>query len=112
MGKGKLILFDVSLLKEKCFSIKNIGWLIKLRCNSVSINEKLLKFSSMCFIVVVQSWKSVKLKLTNGIINLYKSIRSTIKLIKSKYSVIRILYPSSKRLLRSWSRWNSDSSVE
>ena len=67
MGKGKLILFDVSLLKEKYFSIKHIGWLIKFRCNSVSINEALLELLSIYLIVVVQSWKSTTLKMMNGI---------------------------------------------
>ena len=57
----------MSLFKEKCVSIKNIGWLIKFRCNSVSINEELLELLSIYLIVVVQSWKSTTLKKMNGI---------------------------------------------
>ena len=88
MGKDKLILFDMSLLKEKCFSIKNIGWLIKFRCNSVSINEALLELLCIYLIVVVQSWKSTTLKMMNGIKDVYSSIRSTIKLLKSEYFAV------------------------
>ena len=57
----------MSLLKEKYVFIKNIGWLIKFRCNSVSINEALLELVSIYVIVVVQSWKSTTLKIMNGI---------------------------------------------
>ena len=66
--KGKLILFDVVLLKGKYLSINY--WLINKaygRCNIISINEELLELSSIYFIIVVQSWKSTKIKLTNGI---------------------------------------------
>ena len=90
MGKGKLILFDVSLLKETYFSIKNIGWLIKFRCNSVSINEALLELLSIYLIVIVQSLKSTTLKMMNGIKDVYICIRCTIKLLKSEYFAIRI----------------------
>ena len=55
------------LLKEKYFSIKNIGRLINFRCNSVSINEALLELLRINLIVVVQSWKSTPLKMVNGI---------------------------------------------
>ena len=65
--KGKLILFDMYLLKGKCVSIKHIGWLIKFRCNSVSINEALLELLSIYLIVVVQNWKSTTLKMMYGI---------------------------------------------
>ena len=75
-GKGKLILFDVSLLKEKYVSIKNIGWLIKFRCNSVSINEELLELLSIYLIVGVQSWKSTTLKIVNGIKDVCSRVRS------------------------------------
>ena len=67
LEKGKLILVDVSLLKDKYVSIKNIGWLIKFRYNSFSINEALLELLSIYLIVVVQSWKSTTLKMINGI---------------------------------------------
>ena len=70
----------MSLLKEKYFSIKHIGWLIKFRCNSVSINEVLLEFLSIYLIVVVQSWKNTTVKIMNGIKDVYNRIRSTIKL--------------------------------
>ena len=86
----------MSLLKEKCFSIKNIGWLIKFRYNSVSINEALLELLSIYLIVVVQSWKSATLKKMNGIKDVYSRIRSTIKLLKSEYFAIRIHFTGSK----------------
>ena len=70
----------MSLLKEKCFFIKIVGWLIKLRCNSVSINEEVLELSSIYLIVVVQSWKNTTVKIMNGIKDVYNRIRSTIKL--------------------------------
>ena len=57
----------VSLLKEKCASIKNMCWLIKFRCNSASINEALLELLSIYLIAVVQSWKSTTLKMMNEI---------------------------------------------
>ena len=95
MGKGKLILFDVSLLKKKYVSIKNIGSLIKFRCNSVSINEVLLELLRIYLIVVVQSWKSTTLKMMNGITDVYICIRSTIKLLKSEYFAIRIHFTGS-----------------
>ena len=95
MGKVKLILFDVPLLKE-FFSIKNIGWLIKFRYNSVSINEVLLELLRIYLIVVVQSWKSTTLKMMNGIKDVYICIRSTIKLLKSEYFAFRIHLIGSK----------------
>ena len=67
MGKGKLIIFDMSLLKENLSFIKNIGWLIKFRCNSALINQELFQLSSIHLIIVVKSWKSITLKRTNGI---------------------------------------------
>ena len=79
------MLFGLSLLKEKCFSIKNIGWLIKFRYNSVSINEALLELLSIHLIVVVQNWKSTTLKMMNGIKDVYSCIRITIKLLKSEF---------------------------
>ena len=95
MGKGKLILFDVSLLKEKYVSIKNIDWLIKFRCNSVSINEALLELLSIYLIVVVQSWKSTTLKMMNWIKDVYNHIWSTITLLKSEYFAIQIHFTGS-----------------
>ena len=96
MGKGKLILFDVSLLKEYWASMKNIGWLIKFRCNSVSISEVLLEMLSIYLIVVVQSWKSTTLKMMNGIKDVYSFLITTIKLLKSEYFAIRIHFIGSK----------------
>ena len=93
--KGKLILFDVSLLKEKYFFIKNISWLIKLRCNSVSINKALLELLSIYYIVVVQKWKSTTLKMMSGIKDVYNRIRRTIKLLKSEHFAIRIHFTVS-----------------
>ena len=72
----------MSLLKEKLFSMKNIGWLIKFRCNSVSIHEALLELLSIYLIVVVQSWKSTTLKIMNGI----KDVQS----YKKYYKIIEI----------------------
>ena len=80
----------MTLLKQKK-PIKYVGCLIKLRYNDVSINEELLELPSMYFIVVVQSWKITKLKMTNGIKNVYKRIRSTVKLLKSKYVTVQII---------------------
>ena len=68
------------LYSKKKNSIKNIGWLIQLRCNSVSINEKLLELSSIYFIVAVQSWKSTTLEMTNGIKNVYKKYYKIIEI--------------------------------
>ena len=73
----------MSLLKEKCVSIQNIGWLIKFRCNSVSINEPLLELLSIYLIVIIQSWKSTTLKMMNGIKDVYSRMRSTIILFHS-----------------------------
>ena len=96
MGKGKLVSYLMCLLKEKCISIKNIGWLIKFRCNSVSINEVLLELLSIYLIVVVQSWKSTTLKMMNGIRDVYSRIRSTIQLLKFEYFAIWIYFSGSK----------------
>ena len=85
----------MSLLKEKCVSIKNIGWLINFRCNSVSINEALLELLSIYYIVVVQSWKSTTLKMMNGIKDAYHRIRSTTKLLKFTYYSVHILFSGS-----------------
>ena len=72
-------------------------WLInKTRCNSDSINKELLQLSSFYLIVVVQSWKSTTLKMTDGINNLYKRIRNTIKLLKSKYFALQIIFTLAK----------------
>ena len=98
MGKGKLIIFDVSLLKEKCFFYKKYWLIIKFRYNSVSINEALLELLSIYLIVVVQSWKSTTLKMMNGIKDVYRPIRSNIKLLKSEHFPIRIHFTGSKEI--------------
>ena len=53
--------------QRKIFLLKIIGWLLKLRCNSILIHEELLELSGIHFIAVVQSWKSTTLKIMNGI---------------------------------------------
>ena len=67
----------MSLLEEKYFSINNIGWFLKFRYNSVSINKALLELLSIYLIVGVQSWKSTTLKSMNGIKDVYSRITST-----------------------------------
>ena len=88
MEKVKLILFDVSLLKEKYFLLKTIRSLINLRCNSVSINQNLLELLSIYFITAVHSWKSTTLKLTNKKKRIHP-YKKYYKLLVSKYSIVQ-----------------------
>ena len=77
------------------FLLKNIGWLIKLRYNSVSINKALLELLSIYLIVVVHSWKSTTLKMINVIKDVYNHIISAIQLLKSEYFAIRLHFTAS-----------------
>ena len=61
-------------------------------------NEALLELLSIYYIVVVQSWKSTKLKMMNGIKDVYHRIRSTTRLLKSEYFAIRIYFTGSRTI--------------
>ena len=61
------------------------------------MNEALLELISIYLLVIVQSWKGTTLKIMNGIKDVYNHIRSTIKLLKSKYFAIRIHFTGSKK---------------
>ena len=59
------------------------------------MNEALLELISIYLLVIVHNWKSITLKMMNGIKDVYNHIRSTIKLLKSEYFAIRIHFTGS-----------------